>query len=43
MILAVESRNSGENNLPYVDLVDHESYMGWLGIEHRPLHLETGK
>jgi len=36
MILTLESRNSGENNLPYVDLVDHESYVGWPGIEHSP-------
>jgi hypothetical protein len=43
MILAVESRSSGEKNLPCVDLFDHESYRGWPGIEHRPLHLETGK
>jgi len=31
MILAVESRNSGGKNLPYVDLVDNEST--WHGQE----------
>jgi hypothetical protein len=43
MILAVESRNTGVKNLPYVDLVHHESSVGWPGIERRPLHLEAGK
>jgi hypothetical protein len=43
MILAMESRNTGEKNLPYVDLVDHEPFMGWPGIEHKPPHLEAGK